>query len=56
MGDEDDPTRVTDDSLYFSGTDYCQGFDNVLDFIRVGEASLAGTSDVNYLNVSIAPK
>lgn len=58
MGDEDDPTRISDDSLYFSGTDYCKGFENILDFIRVGEASISGlsSSDVNYLNVSIAPK
>lgn len=56
MWDEDDPLHATDDSLYFSGTNNCLGFNNILDFIRIGEASLAGTSDVNYLNVSISPK
>lgn len=53
-----DEDIFSDDPLYFSsGTNgNCMGFNNILDFIRIGEASISGTVDVNYLNVSIAPK
>lgn len=53
-----DEDILDDDPLYFSSVTNgnCGGFSNILEFIRYGEASISGTVDVNYLNVSIAPK
>ena len=50
---------LSNDPLYFSGTSNCMGFNNILDFIRAGDATVAGpgtAADVNYLNVSISAK
>lgn len=54
MQDSDQPFSA-DDPLYFVGSS-CMGFDNILSYIKVGEASISGNADVNYLNVSIEPK
>lgn len=51
-----DDDGVGDDPLYFEGDSNCKGYSDVVTFIRVGEALLTGTSDVNYLNVSIELK
>ena len=51
-----DKDLVSNDPMYFSGTGNCKGFQNIIDFIRAGTATLTGTSDVQSVSVKIAPK
>ncbi len=51
-----DSDAFADDELFFSGTANCKGYDNIVDFIRAGTATLIGTADVLTLNVRIDPK
>jgi len=52
----DDDSPSNDDPMYFSQNYHCNGWNNVIDFIKSGYKVFEGASDIKSLSVSIVAK